>query len=181
MIIKYQKQLEEQISKGLTQTPYLGITEEQISLLEAEMCPVQYPEFPRALREFLFLAGARFSNFSSGLITISDNPTSLDINELMDEHRYYRKLYKNESKPLGSYDNWSLDPFQGRPYWGFYPMDSNSAFMFIFLDEGVNDPPVWCFYLTDDYDVTDPEFEFFELVTDRLSHFISEYVPNYIP
>ena len=179
MEVKYQKQLKYQIENSLTPWPLRGISEEQITILETEMCSSTNSTFPKSLKEFLHLAGASFYNFNPG-IQLFNNYNSKDINVLMNVHRTWKKFYKDETEVLGSESNWSVDPFQGRPYWGFYPTDGAMSFMFIFLDEGLNDPPVWRFDINlNKCNIIDPNYDFFDLVTDHLSQFIGEWIPNY--
>lgn len=161
--------------------PFLGLTKEQITLFEEEMCTnPDHPKFPEALVEFLLLAGREFYCFRPGCISFTHagaNPLTLDITELMGTQNMIRDFYSFPPRvsPYPTFSHFQQDPFKGRPYWGFLLDADDEKLFFVYLDESIANPPVYLFDMGRNWDVVDPDFEFHEQVTETLSAFVGEY------
>ncbi len=56
------------------------------------------------------------------------------------------------------------------------PIGKTTIFYFIYLDEGIADPPVYLFQMLHNWDVTNPNFEYHQRITDSLPLFLGEHV-----
>lgn len=124
--------------KGRRWIKHLGLSINQIELIECYYYPNKAKQFPKALREMLFLLGGTTA-FDTGckLYHNEENTKDLDI------------LLKSQKKQWLT-DKQSQYFINNRPIWVFdtFPnTDNDKDFSFVYLDEEEENPFVWRFLI----------------------------------
>ncbi len=121
MIIQYLKNLEQNLSIG-------GDKMRGVSELEIKKAEQKYNiNFPKAYKEFLYLAG----DYSGNLHLMDTN----SLEELISD--WHQEIMKEEIQDTG------LDKQLTRPFWLFAENNGCEVFYFFYLDENTEDPKVY--------------------------------------
>ena len=152
MEIKYLKSFQKALEKDWKKKKeplhkYCGLSLAQIEILEAYYYPDGKWQFPKVLREMLYLDGVGSTLFDTGCFMFTDNRDDLELESLLDMQSDNSFFSRNEEHFL----EWN--PFGDRPIWVFgTAYESSDNFEFVYLDEYEEDPWVYYFEMDDGYD-----------------------------